>query len=249
MNPMTELDFEISMPRLTADDELMGGPGLVAADGTDIENVSKIPKVDLGIPLSFGGSWGRLKLNPSAMYLKQEFANVATGDDTITSYGLSFGASLEFLNGLKLMAEYNYGQNLYNSTRPGESTCYPFKYELITGGLRGAMGARAYDGKIYDSTTNAGWIQLGYNIAGKAEPTIFYGRNNTKRDMPTALGYGDTDFTTQMYGINCPIPITENLMVLPEYMIYDDGDSNQINGITYDFGQEWMAGLEFQLSF
>lgn len=246
--PEAALDFAFLMPRLTADSETMGGAGFVAEEGTDLENVSTLPKVELGIPITLESNWAKLKFTPSAMYLKQEFANVASKDDSITSYGLSAGASME-VGGLELTAEFNHGQNLFNAARVGEATVYPFKYELIVGGLRGVMSARVYDGEIYDSTTNAGWVQLGYNIADRVKPTLFYGMNNTTRDMPTAEGYGNSDFTTRMYGVNLPITLTENLKMVPEYMVYDNGDSNEINGTTYDFGQEWLAGLELQLSF
>ncbi len=250
LNDAAKLDLALLMPRLTADEETMGGAGFVPIEGTAIDNVSSIPKVELGIPMTFNGAWGKLTFTPSAMYLKQDFSNVASGDDSITSYGLSAGASLE-ISGLRLMAEYNYGQNLYNAARVGEATVYPFKYEFIVGGLRNAMGARVYDGSVHDATTNAGWVQLGYNIADKIEPTLFYGRNNTTRDMPSmpTLGYGDSDFTTQMYGVNLPIKWTENLTIVPECIIYDNGDSNEIDGITYDFGKEFLAGLQMQLAF
>lgn len=244
LGEMAKLDLAFGMPRLTSDADST----LTARTGNAIDNVSKIPKIEFGVPLTFGGSWGKVSVTPSAMFLRQQFNNVASGDDSITSYGLSVGGSFE-LGGLKLVGEYNYGQNLWNAARSGESTCYPFKYELITGGLRGATAARAYSGTLYDSKTNAFWLQLGYNIAGRVSPTVFYGRNNTMRDMPAATGYGDSDFTTQMYGVNIPITITKNLSIVPEFMIYDDGSSNKINGTTYDFGKEWLAGVEFRLFF
>lgn len=248
LSEAAKLDLALLMPRLTVDKESVGGAGFVPVDGTEIDNVSTMPKVELAIPVAFDGSWGKLEFTPSAMFLEQKFSNVATGDDAITSYGLSFGGSFE-IQGLKLTGEYNYGQNLFNAARVGEATVYPFKYELITGGIRGVMSARAYNGEIYDSTTNACWVQLGYDIAGKFEPTLFYGINNTTRDMPSAVGYGDSDITTRMYGINIPVTLRKNLKMVPEYMIYDNGSSNKIDGTTYDFGQEWLAGLELQLSF
>lgn len=255
--PMVALDLSVFNPRLTADTELMGGPGFKAKTGTAIDNVSRIPKVEFGVPITIGGTWGRVAFTPSVMYLKQQFNNVASGDDSITSYGLSAGGLVEVF-GAKLMAEYNYGQNLYSASRIGEATVYPFKYEYITGGLRNVMGARAYNGTIYDAKTHSFWVQLGYNIMGRVAPTVFYGRNTTKRDMPTAPSpspatgidaYGDSDFTTQMYGINAPITITKNFKIVPEYMVYNNGGSNKINGTEYDFGKEWLAGVQFQLTF
>lgn len=67
-----------------------------------------------------------------------------------------------------------------------------------------------------------------------------------------ALGvdrYGDTSFTTQMYGINVPVTITKNFKVVPEFMVYDNGKENRINGVDYDFGKEWAAGVQFRVTF
>jgi len=256
-NPMVALDFGLFNPKLLADTELMGGPGFVAKTGTSIDNDSKIPKIEVSVPLNFTGDWGQVSVTPSAMYLKQQFGNVSSGDDSVTSYGLSLGGKAA-LFGFTLMGEYNYGQNLYSASRVGEAQVYPFKYEYITGGIRNAMGARAYAGQVYDAKTNAFWIQLGYTILGRVTPTLYYGRENTNRDMPTGPSpspstgidpYGDTSVTTQAYGISIPIKVTKLLTVVPEYMIYDNGNSNKINGTTYDFGKEWVAGVQFRLHF
>lgn len=257
--PFAAIDVEFLMPRLTADTEVMGGPGFVAKAGQSIDNVSKIPKIEVGLPFTYAGSWGKVAFTPSAMYLKQQFNNVAAGDDSATSYGLSAGAMIDIF-GVKLMGEYNYGQNLYTASRIGEATVYPFKYEYITGGFRNAMGARVLNSALYDSKTHAFWVQAGYNIMGRVAPTVFYGRNQTKRDMPDAFvpgnipkgldpNYGNTDFTTQFYGINIPVTITKNFKVVPEFMIYDNGSSNKVNGVEYNYGKEWLAGVEFQLTF
>jgi len=67
-----------------------------------------------------------------------------------------------------------------------------------------------------------------------------------------ALGvdsYGDTSFKTQMYGINMPVTVTKNFIVSPEFMIYDNGKENRINGVDYDFGKEWLAGVQFRVLF
>ncbi len=192
---IASLDIAFLDPKMTGDTEVAGGgPGFVpvgkgalpgGADLTAIDNISRIPKVEVGIPMVIGGKWGHVQVTPSAMYLKQKFANVASGDSTIESYGLSLGGSASVF-GIKLAAEYNYGQNLWNAAKAGQATCYAFKYEYITGGMRSAMGARVLDGQMYDSKTEAFWVQLGYNILNIAEPTIIYGQHRTKRDMPTA---------------------------------------------------------------
>ncbi len=252
------LDLALLDPKMTGDTEVAaGGPGFVPVAGTAIDNNSRIPKVELAVPLAIGGKWGFVQVTPSAMYLKQQFNNVASGDDSVTSYGLSMGANAKIF-GVKVMAEYNYGQNLWNAGKPGQATVYAFKYEYITGGMRSAMGGRIFNGQMYDAKTHAFWIQAGYDILNRVEPTLFYGRHNTKRDMPDAPSpspltgvpaYGNSDYTTQMYGANVLIKIRPNFHVVPEFMMYDSGSSGRINGTDYDFGKEWLAGVQWRLYF
>lgn len=251
VNNNVTLNFSLSDPRMTADEDA----GFGRVTGTTVENVTKIPKLEFSAPLTFRKAG--LRVIPSFFYLKSEFSNVEDGgEDSIVSYGASLGASFERA-GLKLRAEYNYGQNFWNAARSGIYTNYPFKYEYIAGGLRGVTAAKysTIDKKVYDSKTQAFWMQAGYTM-GIVTPTLFYGRNDSERDMPSgALGQGDAEFTTQMYGINVPIAIKKNFFIVPEFMVYDNGDDNKIVSSSatspsiYDFGKEWLAGVQFRLFF
>ncbi len=255
VTPWMALDFALVDPRMVADSEV----GFSANAGTAVDNVTKIPKMEFGIPMTFVKGSVKAAVTPSFYWMKSEFSNVAPGgEDTVDSYGASLGGSVS-VGKLKLAGEINYGQNLWDAARSGISTCYPFKFELITGGLRSIMGAKfsTIDKKVHDSKTVAGWAQLGYQI-GRVTPTLFYGRNESYRDMPTGpvgTSQGDAAFQTQMYGINAPIEITKNFKVVPEYMVYDNGHSNKLVASTdtapkyYDFGKEWLAGVEFILAF
>ncbi len=60
---------------------------------------------------------------------------------------------------------------------------------------------------------------------------------------------GTTNYTTKMYGFNMPIKIKPNFHVVPEFMVYDSGNSNVINGRVLDFGKEWLAGVQWRLFF
>lgn len=246
LNETAKVDFALVDPRMVSDTD----PGFTPKPDTSIDNVTKIPKLELGIPLEFKNNGLKATVTPSFFWLKSEFNNVEEGgDDSITSYGASLGGSVK-IGKWTFKGEYNHGQNFWDAARSGIATCYPFKHEYITGGLRSIMGAKysPTDHKIYDSETDAFWVQLGYRI-GMITPTLFYGQNSTERDMPATpdLSQGDSDFTTKFYGINAPIMITRNLHVVPEFMIWDNGDSNKINEIKYDFGKEWMAGLQFRI--
>ncbi len=246
-NQNFKFDIALLNPRLSLDNEsyAAAGPGFTAKTGTAVDNASRIPKLEMGVPMNFQGSWGHVLFTPSAMYLKSEFENVASGDDSITSYGLSASSKISIDN-FKLRFEYNYGQNLANAARTGEAQATPFKWEYIIGGLWKGMAARAYNGKVYDGETHAFWVQAGYDIANKVTPTFFYGRNDSQRDMPDGLS---CDTTTQFYGVSLPIKITKNLTISPEYMIWDNGDNNKIDGTFYDFGKESLLGVQMRLVF
>ncbi len=252
-NPNVSIDVGLMNPRLSFDNEnytFLGGPGFTSTDPlVAVENNSKMPKLEVSLPMKFKGDWGYVNFTPSAMYLKSEFENVQAGDDdSITSYGLAASTRMS-LDNFKFRFEYNYGQNLANAARTGECQATPFKIEYINGGLYRGMVARvdAASGDVYDGKTHAFWLQAGYDISNKVTPTIFYGRNDSERDMPGTTA--DVDTTTQFYGIAVPIKVTKNLTISPEYMIYDNGDNNQVDGTYYNFGKESVLGVQMRLVF
>lgn len=248
-NQNFKLDVAFLNPRLSMDNEsyLAFGPGFTAKTGTAVDNVSMVPKVEIAVPMTFQGKWGNFMFTPSAMYLKSKFENVQDGhDDSITSYGLSASTKFKLFD-FEMMAEYNFGQNLANAARTGESQCTPFKMEYVYGGLWKGMAARSYNGTVYDGKTHSFWVSAGYTIAKKVTPTIFYGRNDSERDMPGASM--DCDTTTQCYGITIPIKVTRNLSIVPEYTVWDNGDNNQVDGTYYDFGKESIMGIQMRLMF
>lgn len=246
-NPNVSLDLALLNPRLCSDDSYAAaGPGFTAKAGTVVENVTTLPKLEVALPMFYKGSWGNIKFTPSAMYLKSEFQNVASGEDTLTSYGLAASSKIN-IEDFKLEFEYNYGQNLANAGRIGESQVTPFKNEYIYGGLWTGMAARVSNGTVYDGITHSFYVEVGYEIAKMVTPTFLYGRNNSEREMD-ALGL-TCDTTTQMYSFTLPIKITKNLTVAPEYTIWDNGDRNIINGVTKDFGKESLVGVQMRLIF
>lgn len=248
-NDNVSLDLAMMNPRLSAAGSYAAfGPGFTAKAGTAVENHTTIPKIEAALPMNYKGSWGNIKFTPSAMYLKSEFENVASGEDSLTSYGLAASTVLNIEN-LKLEFEYNYGQNLANAARTGESQVTPFKWEYIVGGLWKGMAARVVNGQVYDGKTNAFYVEAGYEIAKLVTPTLLYGRNESERDMDVLGGGYTCRTTTQMYSFSLPIKVTPNLTIAPEYTIWDNGDSNVIDGVVKDFGKESLVGVQMRLIF
>lgn len=222
---------------------------------TKVDNVTTLPKFELSMPLMFG----RTRIVPSAMYLEQKFDNIASGaDDTITTYGASLAAEINVGN-FKLRGEYNVGQNWYDAAKLNVNTSYPFKSEYVAalGWAQSAAGNfLAPDGKLYDAQCMAFWVQGRLKLS-RFNPTLFYGNQTAKRDVPTQ----EVDIETKMYGVNCPIEITKHLKITPEYMIYDNGDSNKYfhfgrlqatghpTSEVYDCGRETVMAIQTRWTF
>lgn len=218
-------------------------PLLPAQPGTVVDNNTILPKIEIALPVSFKIGSALLNISPSGMYLKQTFDNVAAGaDDSITSYGLSLGASVK-VKAFQLKTEINYGQNLYNAGRIGVATTYPFKSEYAPS-IGYIQAARAdATGKIQDSELIAGWVEVNYQI-GKFKPALYYGRAEVSRDLPNA----DNEATTQFYGFNCSIQLINHFYLVPEAMVYDNGDG-KLMGTNYDFGKELVVGTQLKWLF
>lgn len=227
-------------------------PLLLTEPGTRADNNTVLPKFEVAVPISFKVGPALVNLSPNGMYLQQTFDNIADGaDDTITSYGLSLGASVK-IKAFELKTEINYGQNLYNAGRTGVATTYPFKaeYAPTIGYIQSARTDA--NGKIHDSELLAGWVEVNYKI-GKFKPALFYGRQEVSRDMPASpyapgLANLNSEATTQFYGFNCSINLTNHFYLVPEIMIYDNGDG-MLLGQHYSFGKELMAGTQFKWLF
>lgn len=217
-----------------------------------VDNVTVLPKFDISVPVTFG----KTKIIPSAMYLRQSFDNVAPGaDDKITTYGLSLAGETE-LSIFRLRGELNYGQNWMNAAKVNVSTSFPFKSEYLPhlGYAQSAMADA--NGMIHDSKDLAFWLQAGL-LLGRFKPSVIYGYQTAKRDIPGK----EANVKTQMYGIVCPIEITKNLTVTPEVMIYDNGGNNDfvhlyragatgyVKSDNYDCGKELMAGVQVRWTF
>jgi hypothetical protein len=45
------------------------------------------------------------------------------------------------------------------------------------------------------------------------------------------------------------VNLAKGLTIRPEIMIYDNGSSNKIGGVEFNFGKEVLAGIQFQYTF
>ena len=206
-------------------------------NGATIDNVSTLPRFELAFPVRFGG----LGIYPSGFWQQQQFDNVKVGwDKSVASYGLSLGLKGDFKPFL-FMAEVNYGTNWANT----RGMCYPLKSPDYTTFAAQVSSAKADStGKIQDSTALGWWLQAGVRF-GRVEPSLVIGQQTYSRTVNNLKD----EMNTMMYGITCPITLAKGFTLRPEIMIYDNGSSNKISGVEYDFGKEVLVGIQFQYTF
>lgn len=199
---------------------------------TSSQNNSKIPRVDIGVPIYVGP----VKLYPSFLWQKRDVdkATPAGVDDSLTTYigSLAFKAGF---GPVGIAAEGNWGKN-WGNTRG------------LFGNSPSATIASATllnTGKIHDAETYSGWLDVSFRF-GPVTPHLIYGLQKTKNK--TAAG-ADRECKTQMYGISIPIDLAKGFRLRPEFMWYDDGDTKTNGAASVDNGKYAIYGVQFQITF
>jgi len=215
-------------------DPVVSGSPFAAKAGAASNNDTTFPRVDIGMPLNFAN----VKLYPSAFYQKQTFDDVAAGsDDEIVTYGLSLGAKTAF-GPLGIAAEINYGQNwAYQRAL----------FRPILGVPPNVLPWVSATGQVEDAEHLGYWFDVSFKY-GQATPHLIFGAYHVECDN-SANPNDDTDIDTMMYGVSIPISLAKGFTLRPEFMVYDDGDDNEVNGVTTDYGKETVAGVRFQIVF
>jgi hypothetical protein len=208
--------------------------------GTYTTEQSVIPRVDVTLPLFFGN----ITVLPSFTYLKQKYEDVPAGNaDSYTIWGGAVGAKY-VVGPLAFSGQFALGQNLGAGNYVGE------------GGPPGSAVASLAVPAVYNSgaTINdckviSWWFQAGWKI-GPATINGILGSNHIKRDDDPAPGGTNLDRTLWMYGLSVPIAVAKGFTIRPELMFYDnDTNATLGNTETYNYGREYVAGVQFQLVF
>jgi len=211
------------------------------------ENV--IPRFDISLPLKIAN----FDIEPSASWLRQEFASVPTGSDD--SYDI-WGVALDLQAGfgpLLFKGEFTYGQNLgsgnYVGTNPGGASLVPYNGS-------GAVQTYTTGGNtlIEDTDVLAFWAAIGVKFG----PSTLWGvfgyenhQNDGNPNVPLASDSKQYDITRMAYGMRLDVTAAKGFHVIPEICYYDNDGGADIGGsaASMDLGNELMAGVRFQLSF
>ena len=208
--------------------------------GTDYQTNTKLPRIDVGVPLYFGP----VSIYPSIMYQHRTVDLVSPALSGVNNDVDTFVGSLGIKAGFGpfgIAAEGNYGSNWGNAR--GLAGISP----PITSGVRPAMASATLknNGQIEDADTYSFWIDLSYKF-GPVTPHIIYGQMKTKNE--DFFG-AKQEAKTYMFGFSVPIDLAKGFRVRPEVMWYDDGDLTTAGSPSVDMGKYAIYGVQFQITF
>ena len=212
-------------------------------------NNTKIPRIDVGVPLYFGA----VSLYPSFCYQHQSYdgtqtpgPNPAQVDNNVTSWIGSLGLKAGF-GGFGIAVEGNYGQNWANMRGlfGGSSSA-----NASIGSSAPISGATLdNNNNINDAKTWAYWIDLSYKL-GPVTPHLLWGQQRSENQW--AGTSRDVRITNRMVGLSIPITLAKGFSIRPEFMWYDDGETDSVNpttGVKDEFGSYGLYGVQFQITF
>jgi len=204
-----------------------------------------IPRFDMSLPITVGN----FKIEPSVTWSKMNYEQVKAGyDDSFDIWGLSLGGTATF-GPFTFTGEITYGENFGNGSYRGGETALVALY-TDAGGLR----------KIADAEYLGWFIDLTFKITPSVSISGYYGWQKASCDGgPGAWDAAEYENTRWMAGVRLPIFITKNFSIAPEFTYYDYDSNADVgsvstgvaNGVktTWDMGNEWLLGVEFQLTF
>jgi hypothetical protein len=210
--------------------------GLIVNDPIDEpagQNNTKLPRIDIGVPLHFGP----VRIYPAILWQEKNVDGLTTGvDDKIRTFAGSIGARAGF-GPFGVAVEGNWGKNMGN-TRMGMGGS-------PSGRGLGYANATVVNNTIQDAETWAYWIDAYYKF-GPVTPHFIFGQQ--KSTNKNALDQ-DQDAKTQMIGFSIPIALAKGFSIRPEFMWYDDGKDKIGDGTSTNMGKFGIYGVQFQITF
>jgi len=242
-NENVRLALALVNPNGVADEIGEFGPWQYWWWGGGYENSTKLPRIDISVPMSFGA----FKFYPSFLYQHrtvrrfsygEEYQDMQIKDNSLDTYAGSLGVKAGF-GPLAISAEINGGKNCGNT-----EMLLGYSYAAIFS----VAGLDESGTRIKDATTYGFWIDVSYKF-GPVTPHLIYGEMKSK----TSFFGIDLENKTRMYGVSVPIELAKGFQIRPELMWYDEGDVN-INYFNrelekYNPGGYMIAGVQFQITF
>lgn len=209
------------------------------------EKSSTLPRIDIGMAYR-SYNW---QFFPGIFYQKSEYDGQDIGEDSVTSWGASFGAK-GGSGSWVFSGEINAGQNMRNAN-------------LSIGGSAASLAGGAYlyqDNtgltRIADTDNFSGWIDVGYKFqSGEVKGTVHVVAGHMESDRSdSGNSLIDLKYTSTMFGISVPIDlprVAKGFRVRPEVFYYDNDNDNglDMDGVIQKDGREIIAGVQLQYTF
>jgi hypothetical protein len=214
------------------------GTALTPEPGKAVDEDATMPRIDIGVPIYIGP----VKLYPGLMWQEKTFDDVASGDDSVTSYAWTMGVSGGF-GPLVFQGEINAGKNMANTNGLG------FRAVAPTQLIQASTAYVKTDGSVEDSDCMGWWAEVGFK-AGPATISVTYGQASAQNDRDG--GNTEYDVQTAFYGAHAVIPVAKTFLIRPEIMFYDNDDAAKVgrpDGRAVDYGKESIYGVCFMISF
>jgi hypothetical protein len=197
---------------------------------------SQLPAIAAKISINFGSS---LMVNPGLVYQQVKWDKLPAGwEDTMTSWAVTVPVRMAF-GPFVGMFNIAYGQNVGG---PAGSV------SMSSDGPWTGFQRDSATGKIYNSTNLQGFLDLAYTI-GPITPHVFYSITHSENTKWTV---GNKFHERTSWGINAFIELSKNFTLIPEFATYSygtiPGSLNATGGKT-EYGNDWLAGVQFRFAF
>jgi hypothetical protein len=199
--------------------------------GTDYQENTKLPRIDIGVPLHFGP----VRLYPAILWSEKNVdENLSGVDNKIRIFAGALGAKAGF-GPFGVALEGNWGKNMGNTGMGmgGSPSGSTFNTATIVN-----------NNTIQDAETWSYWVDLSYKF-GPVVPHFIFGQQ--KSSNKSAINQ-DQDVKTQMIGFSIPIDLAKGFRIRPEFMWYDDG-KDKIGDSSTNMGKFGVYGVQFQITF
>jgi len=242
INDMVSLKVGLYDPDVDGSYLNAGSTQLLATNGSIAMADSKIPRIDVGVPIKIGNFY----FQPKGGWLRTTFSDVGlnagggTQEDSFDTWLLGIDTSV-VLGPVTLSGEYVYGVNLggTNYTSGSYSLTAPFTY------LDGAGNT-----KIDKEKSQAWWAQVMWSVTPKVALYGNYGQFVSKADR-SASTLDDRYWKRIGYGLSLRYAIGPNFFAVPAWTHVETSDDTYVGGPTvhYYLGKLDIYGISFFMLF
>ncbi len=210
---------------------------------------STMPRIDIGATLNLGP----VTLYPSILYKKMEWertpATPANAELDIKTMLYSLGLKANF-GPVSLTGEITAGDNAGNANLLVNGIWFGYG---PAGGGASFDTAAIIDGanKVADTEYLAYFLDLGFKFGHMTLHGV-YGRCKIENDFGTTaalVNNPDRENTRSIWAINLWVPLSKNMIIIPEMVFYDYGDREIQNAVAQDLGKANIFGIQWLIMF